>query len=89
MIAQQLPLMLFALPSGVVVDRLDRRKLMATVCLVRAAALALMGAAIATGHPTGRRLTAGYRVCKRAIRRGWRSCADSRPSQRRWEDALQ
>jgi len=54
MIAQQLPLMLFALPSGVVVDRLDRRKLMATVCLVRAAALALMGAAIATGHPTGR-----------------------------------
>lgn len=49
-VVQQLPLTLFALPGGVLVDRLDRRRLMATVCLVRAAALAVAGVAMVTGR---------------------------------------
>ncbi|WP_030491054.1 MFS transporter [Micromonospora chokoriensis] len=46
--AQQLPWLLFALISGAYVDRLDRRRLVVVVNLVRAAALAGLAAAIAT-----------------------------------------
>ncbi|WP_242903047.1 MFS transporter [Actinomadura terrae] len=49
-VAQQLPLMLFALPSGVLVDRLDRRRVMVAACLVRATALGLPATATAAGH---------------------------------------
>ncbi|MEV6600730.1 MFS transporter [Actinoplanes sp. NPDC051346] len=46
--AQQLPWLLFALISGAYVDRLDRRLLVVTVNLIRAAALAVLTATIAT-----------------------------------------
>ncbi|MEU4680409.1 MFS transporter [Micromonospora sp. NPDC023737] len=46
--AQQLPWLLFALISGAYVDRLDRRRLVVAVNLVRAAALAGLAATIAT-----------------------------------------
>ncbi|GAA3350747.1 MFS transporter [Amorphoplanes nipponensis] len=45
--AQQLPWLLFALLSGAWADRLDRRRLVVTVNLVRAAALAALVAAVA------------------------------------------
>jgi MFS family permease len=47
--AQQLPWLLFALPAGVVVDRIDRRKLVVLVNLVRAAVIGALAAAVATG----------------------------------------
>jgi MFS family permease len=47
--AQQLPWLLFALVSGAWADRLDRRRLVVAVNLVRAAALAVLTAAIGTG----------------------------------------
>ena len=47
--AQQLPWLLFALVSGAWSDRLDRRRLVVTVNLVRGAAIAVLAAAIATG----------------------------------------
>lgn len=47
--AQQLPWLLFGLVSGVFVDRLDRRRLVVLVNLVRAAALATLAACAATG----------------------------------------
>ncbi|MFI0407542.1 MFS transporter [Actinomadura sp. 3N508] len=50
MIAHQLPLMLFALPGGALVDRLDHRRVMVAACLARAAALGLLAAATAAGH---------------------------------------
>jgi MFS family permease len=50
MAAQQLPWMLFALPSGAMVDRADRRLAMAAASVARAAALALLGVMIATGQ---------------------------------------
>ncbi|MFG1919900.1 MFS transporter [Micromonospora sp. NPDC048898] len=46
--AQQLPWLLFALISGAYVDRLDRRRLVVGVNLVRAVALAALAATIAT-----------------------------------------
>ncbi|AGZ39097.1 MFS transporter [Actinoplanes friuliensis] len=50
--AQQLPWLLFALLSGAWADRLDRRRLVVTVNLVRAAALAGLVAATATDQVT-------------------------------------
>ncbi|TDU04878.1 putative MFS family arabinose efflux permease [Streptomyces sp. 846.5] len=47
-----LPWLLFALPGGVLVDRVDRRRLMVVVDWVRVAAMAVLAAAIATGHPS-------------------------------------
>ncbi|MGC5285413.1 MFS transporter [Micromonospora sp. DT231] len=46
--AQQLPWLLFALISGAYVDRLDRRRLVVGVNLMRAVALAALAATIAT-----------------------------------------
>ncbi|MER8187521.1 MFS transporter [Kitasatospora sp. NPDC094015] len=45
-----LPWLLFALPGGVLVDRVDRRRLMVLVDWARVAALAVLAGAIATGH---------------------------------------
>ena len=50
--AQQLPWLLFALLSGAWADRLDRRRLVVTVNLIRAAALAVLVAAVAFGLVT-------------------------------------
>jgi MFS family permease len=47
--AQQLPWLLFALISGAWADRLDRRRLVVTVNVVRAGALAVLALAIASG----------------------------------------
>ena len=47
--AQQLPWLLFALLSGAWSDRVDRRRLVVAVDLVRAAALAVLAAAALTG----------------------------------------
>ncbi|MGH7869888.1 MAG: MFS transporter, partial [Candidatus Dormibacteraceae bacterium] len=45
-----LPWLLFALPGGVLVDRVDRRWLMILVDWVRVAAMSLLAVAILTGH---------------------------------------
>ncbi|MEH0845407.1 MFS transporter [Micromonospora sp. CPCC 205711] len=45
-----LPWLLFALPGGVLADRLDRRRLMVAIDWVRVAALAVLGAAMLTGR---------------------------------------
>ncbi|MFC4016996.1 MFS transporter [Micromonospora sp. GCM10011542] len=45
-----LPWLLFALPGGVLVDRMDRRRLMIVIDLVRVVALAVLAAAIMTGQ---------------------------------------
>jgi MFS family permease len=45
-----LPWLLFALPGGVLVDRVDRRRLMVLVDWIRVAAMAVLSAAIVTGH---------------------------------------
>ncbi|NYH40959.1 MFS family permease [Micromonospora jinlongensis] len=50
--AQQLPWLLFALISGAYVDRLDRRRVVVVVNLVRAAALAGLAATVATDTVT-------------------------------------
>lgn len=50
--AQQLPWLLFALASGAWADRLDRRRLVATVNLIRAAALTVLVAATVAGAVT-------------------------------------
>jgi MFS family permease len=50
MVAQQLAWMLLALPSGAVVDRVDRRLAMATASVVRAVALGVLGAMVVAGH---------------------------------------
>lgn len=47
--AQQLPWLLFALISGAWADRLDRRRLVVTVNVVRCAALGVLATAIAAG----------------------------------------
>ena len=44
--AQQLPWLLFALISGAWADRLDRRRLVVTVNLVRALAIGVLAAAV-------------------------------------------
>jgi MFS family permease len=45
-----LPWLLFALPGGVLVDRVDRRRLMVGIDWTRVAAMAVLASAIATGH---------------------------------------
>ncbi|GAB3937769.1 MFS transporter [Micromonospora vulcania] len=45
-----LPWLLFALPGGVLADRLDRRRLMIVIDLVRVVALAVLATAIMTGR---------------------------------------
>jgi Na+/melibiose symporter-like transporter len=50
--AAQLPWLLFAVISGAFVDRLDRRRLIVTVNLLRGAVLAGLAVAVATGHAT-------------------------------------
>ncbi len=50
MVAQQLPWMLFALPSGAMVDRADRRLAMASASVVRAAALGALGVMVFMGY---------------------------------------
>src|SRR5580698_1245096 len=45
-----LPWLLFALPGGVLVDRVDRRRLMIVIDAVRMVAVAVLATAIATGH---------------------------------------
>lgn len=50
MVAEQLPWTLLALPSGAVVDRVDRRRLLVVASLVRMVALGSLGLAVATGH---------------------------------------
>jgi MFS family permease len=45
-----LPWLLFALPGGVLVDRVDRRRLMIVIDSVRVVAVAVLATAIATGH---------------------------------------
>lgn len=45
-----LPWLLFALPGGVLVDRVDRRRLMVVIDWARVALMALFAAAMATGH---------------------------------------
>jgi predicted MFS family arabinose efflux permease len=48
--AQQLPWVLGALPAGVLVDRVDRRRVLAAACLVRAAAVGVLGVLTAAGQ---------------------------------------
>ncbi|MET0418921.1 MAG: MFS transporter, partial [Actinoplanes sp.] len=50
--AQQLPWLLFALISGAWADRLDRRRLVVTVNLIRAAVLGALAAAVVVGAPS-------------------------------------
>ena len=45
-----LPWLLFALPGGVLVDRVDRRRLMIVIDSARVVAVAVLAVAIATGH---------------------------------------
>ncbi len=45
-----LPWLLFALPGGVLVDRVDRRRLMVVIDWTRVAAMAALATAILTGH---------------------------------------
>jgi MFS family permease len=45
-----LPWLLFALPGGVLVDRVDRRRLMVVIDWVRVVAVGLLAAVILTGH---------------------------------------
>jgi MFS family permease len=52
MVAEQLPWTLLALPSGAVVDRVDRRLLMTMASVVRMIALGGLGLAVATGQAT-------------------------------------
>ena len=48
--AGTVPWLLFGLPAGVIADRVDRRRLMIWVDLVRLGVLAVLGATILTGH---------------------------------------
>jgi hypothetical protein len=45
-----LPWLLFALPGGVLVDRVDRRRLMIGIDWIRVVAMGVLGLAMATGH---------------------------------------
>jgi len=50
MVAQQLPWMLLALPTGAMVDRVDRRLAMASASIARAVALGVLAAMVLAGH---------------------------------------
>ncbi|HEV8560362.1 MAG TPA: MFS transporter [Actinophytocola sp.] len=50
MVAERLPWVLLTLPSGAVVDRVDKRRLMAFAAVLRVAVLGLLGALVALGH---------------------------------------
>jgi MFS family permease len=50
MVAQQLPWMLLALPSGAMVDRTDRRRAMASASIARAVALGVLAGMVFMGH---------------------------------------
>lgn len=50
-VAEQLPWVLFALPSGVLVDRFDRRWLLTSASLVQVVALGLLAVVVALGQP--------------------------------------
>jgi MFS family permease len=52
MFVQQLPWLLFALPAGVIVDRLDRGRLVVLVNVVRAAVIGGLAVAVGTGAVT-------------------------------------
>jgi MFS family permease len=45
-----LPWLIFALPGGVLVDRLDRRRVMVTIDWIRVVALAILGVALLADH---------------------------------------
>jgi MFS family permease len=47
-----LPWLLFALPGGVLVDRLDRRRLMVTLDWARFVAMGVLSLTLLTGHPS-------------------------------------
>ncbi|WP_042374488.1 MFS transporter [Streptacidiphilus neutrinimicus] len=47
-----LPWLLFALPGGVLVDRVDRRRLMVTLDWARFAAMGVLSLTLLTGHPS-------------------------------------
>ena len=49
-VAAWLPWLLFALPGGVLVDRVDRRRLMLLIDVVRVVALAVLATAVLTGY---------------------------------------
>jgi MFS family permease len=49
-IAGRLPALLFSLPAGALVDRVDRRKLIVLINVVRIAVLAVFAGAVAGGH---------------------------------------
>jgi MFS family permease len=48
--AAWLPWLLFALPGGVLVDRVDRRRLMVAIDWIRVAVMSVLATAILTGH---------------------------------------
>lgn len=50
--AEQLPWLLFALPAGVLVDRVDRRRLLWTVDAARFAVVGALGVAVLAGWAT-------------------------------------
>jgi predicted MFS family arabinose efflux permease len=52
LIAERLPWVVLTLPSGAMVDRVDKRRLMASAALLRVLALGLLGVTVALGHAT-------------------------------------
>jgi MFS family permease len=49
LLSQQLPNLLFGIPAGAIADRIDRRRIVASVNLVRAAVLAILAGTIVSG----------------------------------------
>ena len=66
--AQRLPWLLFALLSGALVDRLDRRRTMAAVAICRAALIGGLGVAVAPGRDSSRCCTRSSSCSAPAIR---------------------
>ncbi len=64
-VAQRLPWLVFALPAGVITDRLDRRKIMVSMDLVRAGLTVLVGFAVLARQgvlPAPEEITAGLEL---------------------------